>query len=602
MAEGKDKIASSLMDLQPTAILEFFVIYPDLVNHPTIEIRIHAGSIYTDSLTWQGKTYIPVSVEVEGFEQSATGQLARPKIRIANKDYLITGLLHKYNDFQFAKIIRKRTFVKYLDEVNFEGGNPYGDADSTAELSNEEYVIGQKTQESKVSVEFELASPLDLETFEINNRRIMGKYCYWTYRGCGCNYQGVPLQQENGKPFTDVDGVYVVPNISDFDSINNDTSFLWEMTQDYSRGDVAYIENDKVLINPYGAAGKPEPMKIWYVAVSGSLGSAPDSNPSFWQKDGCNKKLSSCRLRFNDTEQIAYQTNYTTEVTGQLIDFSGQHGSGILTNVDEDLLEIPRANNFTLGFWYKGGASADRSAYLSTQKSIGYRFEADSDGLMHLVYIKTNEFEGVTYKGLSHSTSHLTLMLLEVNRDDNELSLYSSNNLSNPIHNNTTDGDQQFSIYFDQITFGLSLQTSQPAVYPTPTPNFKLGPAMLWSGVLTHDERHSLVLGHNEGNDTSLHQPLKYERATGNAASLTGGRDKLKLIYWLEETGFVDGGTDVGFLDSSPNGHDFTGHGYGFSNFSYSVPETVTRYRKGESTAILPFGGFPGTDGFSYGS
>ena len=382
MAEGKDKIASSLMDLQPTAILEFFVIYPDPVNHPTVEIRIHAGSIYTDSLTWQGKTYIPVPVEVEGFEQSATGQLARPKIRIANKDYLITGLLHKYNDFQFAKIIRKRTFVKYLDEVNFEGGNPYGDADSTAELSNEEYVIGQKTQESKVLVEFELASPLDLETFEINNRRIMGKYCYWTYRGCGCNYQGIPLQQENGKPFTDVDGVYVVPNISDFDSINNDTSFLWEMTQDYSRGDVAYIENDKVLINPYGAAGDPEPMKIWYVAVSGSLGSAPDSNPSFWQKDGCNKKLSSCRLRFNESTQIAY-TTHSTESEVTLIDFSGQHGSGILTNVDPSVYSVPSGNSFTLGWWYKGGYSEADSAYFQASDDIygGYRFLVYEDNM-----------------------------------------------------------------------------------------------------------------------------------------------------------------------------------------------------------------------------
>jgi hypothetical protein len=37
MAEGKNKIARSLLDLQPTAILDFYQIYPDIVNKPTYE-------------------------------------------------------------------------------------------------------------------------------------------------------------------------------------------------------------------------------------------------------------------------------------------------------------------------------------------------------------------------------------------------------------------------------------------------------------------------------------------------------------------------------------------------------------------------------------
>ena len=153
MAEGKNKVARSLLDLEPTAILDFYQIYPDIVNAPTQVFSMHGGSIFKDQITWQGVKYTPVPIEVEGFEVTANTSLPRPKIKIANIDYLVTAMLQKYSDFKNAQVVRKRTFVKYLDDVNFDGGNPFGGGDSTAEISSEKYVIGQKTQENKVFVE-----------------------------------------------------------------------------------------------------------------------------------------------------------------------------------------------------------------------------------------------------------------------------------------------------------------------------------------------------------------------------------------------------------------------------------------------------------------
>ena len=87
-------------------------------------------------------------------------------------------------------------------------------------MSNDTFVVGQKTAENKSFIELELTSPLDLENFEINNRLIMSRYCSWYYRGNGCNYKGIPLATEESstpKIKTDTnttakDGEPILPN------------------------------------------------------------------------------------------------------------------------------------------------------------------------------------------------------------------------------------------------------------------------------------------------------------------------------------------------------------------------------------------------------
>ena len=66
--EGQNKVARSLLDLQPTAILEMFRVYPDRVNKPDQWLGFHGGSIYNQSITWQGFEYLPLSMESEGFD------------------------------------------------------------------------------------------------------------------------------------------------------------------------------------------------------------------------------------------------------------------------------------------------------------------------------------------------------------------------------------------------------------------------------------------------------------------------------------------------------------------------------------------------------
>jgi len=300
MGQGQNKIASSLLDIQPTAVLEFFRLYPDTVVKPDVFISIHGGSIFGDNVVWQGIEYIPVPVEGEGFEINGNGQLSRPKLRIANKDYLISSLLQNNFDFKNAKIVRKRTFLKYLDDVNFDGGNPFGPQDYTAEISNETFLIGQKIAENKVYVEFELTSPLDLENFEVTNRQILAKYCYWGYRSHGCNYYGKPIERENAYNFTDADGNIITPETSANGFLTN-VNYLWSQTETYNKGRVVYLENPKIYINknPLDNNSYAGPLRTWYVCVAnGIINQNPQSNPTYWQKDGCSKKISSCKKRF----------------------------------------------------------------------------------------------------------------------------------------------------------------------------------------------------------------------------------------------------------------------------------------------------------------
>jgi len=314
MGQGQDKIAASLLDLQPTAIIELFLLYFNTVDKEGVYIAFHGGSIFSKSVKWQGIEYLPVPVESEGFEVNANGQMARPKIRISNKDYFMTDLLLNNHDLQFAKIIRKRTFVKYLDDVNFDGGNPWGQADSTAEISNDTFVVSQKTAENKVFVELELTSPLDLDNFDINNRLILSRYCSWYYRGNGCRYAGPPIETEDGRKIN-------------YSGLWHQTQ-KWQTGKSFNSGDLTYIENPKIIVDN-------SPVKIWYVSQTGHISSnqnQPGANETYWMRDGCNKKLDGCKKRFQNS--FIWTANVTPQsISNNYLSFAHKNGFNGYNNI-----------------------------------------------------------------------------------------------------------------------------------------------------------------------------------------------------------------------------------------------------------------------------
>lgn len=80
--------------------------------------RFHAGTNgLRQPVVWQGNTYEPFPIMATGFEASGQ-QMARPKLAVANVNGLISAMLMQA-DLLGAKVIRRRTMVKYLDDVNF---------------------------------------------------------------------------------------------------------------------------------------------------------------------------------------------------------------------------------------------------------------------------------------------------------------------------------------------------------------------------------------------------------------------------------------------------------------------------------------------------
>lgn len=322
MAEGfSEKVSQELMSLEPTAMIEFFTLksqgeiyLKEGTNGETASTAgvyyFHSGSLFGGSIWWQGRLYSSLALEIEENESSVTAGLNRPKITIANPDYIISDIMKQYNDLRAAVLYRQKTFVRFLDDANFEGlENPWGEADSSAQISNQRFLVSRKVQENKYSVVLELTSPLDMDTIYLNGRRIMSKYCSWTYRGPGCRYSQKVINTESGLPFTDENEVVILPN-------GNGIGLLFNYNESYSKGDVVRLQNfgqSKNIGNTNYAGGEitgaDQVHEEFYVSRrDNNLNKLPRENPDFWQLDGCNKSIESCQEHFRNPFDDSKQT------------------------------------------------------------------------------------------------------------------------------------------------------------------------------------------------------------------------------------------------------------------------------------------------------
>jgi lambda family phage minor tail protein L len=196
---SNQKVNAELFSLEPTALLEFFVIYYDYINTPDDKLYIHGGTNgINGSIYWQGVEYLPFPIQSSGFESKGDGSLPRPKLTVSNQDFFVSNLIRRYNNLVGAKVVRKRTFAKFLDNQNFsDNKNPYGSADATAGLEDQVFYILRRATENRAVVEFELASPLEIEDVTFPKRSVIARYCGFHYRGNGCKYMGPPVADEN---------------------------------------------------------------------------------------------------------------------------------------------------------------------------------------------------------------------------------------------------------------------------------------------------------------------------------------------------------------------------------------------------------------------
>ncbi len=166
--------------------------------------RFHNNIFLTKNhILWKGNKYMPAPIIAEGFETSSKGTLPKPTLSLFASEDVVEefGILKSQIDLGEligAKVTRIRTFAKYLDEDNFRQAGydietsdiPDGfDPDPNAEFPRDVYYLDRKSRDTLRSLEFELASAIDIENVKLPYRRVIQGTCQWQYRGEGCMYE-----------------------------------------------------------------------------------------------------------------------------------------------------------------------------------------------------------------------------------------------------------------------------------------------------------------------------------------------------------------------------------------------------------------------------
>lgn len=255
------------MLLRQSALITMYVI--DASDLGGEVLRFYPG---TDSdgasILWQGLVYSQYPIEAKGFEVRSQGTLPTPNLAVANIFGVFSGLCIAHRDLVGAKVSRKRTFEKFLD------GRP--DADPTAFFPDDVYYIERKTEETKESVTFQLASPMDVDDVTIPKRRIIANLCQWRYRGAECGFART-------KCIATVNGV-AIDQTQEFRGPHDPYTH-------YVEGDVVY-KLIRSIRHYYRATAVVQGTGIAY---------APP-NATYWQADECSKHVASCQQRFGATK------------------------------------------------------------------------------------------------------------------------------------------------------------------------------------------------------------------------------------------------------------------------------------------------------------
>lgn len=310
------KIQKDLASLNPTAVISMFEIditslATDLgiisesqaLDNPNLGIfRFHNNvKLFQTSIFWQDNEYIACPIEANEFEYNSEGTLPRPKIGITVSDQGISELtrlkqqLYLTGDLVGAKLTRIRTFLKYLDRKNFpEEVSVQLDPDPYAEFPREIYYFDRKSKEDKNTIEYELASIIDVEGIRLPGRLVLSNTCSFQYRGEGCCYEAEtrrttihnsatlpidapPIANNRDEIIEEILGVPLV----DRGEYNNNTT--------YKKGHYVYLSKNNVKY--YFVASRDNPL-------------APPPNQNYWIADSCSRFISGCKLRYGSTGAV----------------------------------------------------------------------------------------------------------------------------------------------------------------------------------------------------------------------------------------------------------------------------------------------------------
>ena len=274
---------------------------------------------------------------------SSRGVLPTPKISMSTdsseenieKLSIIRRLSREYGDIIGSKVTRIRTFLKYLDRVNFEPLNQAIESgeivlpqdyepDPYAELPRDIFYIERKTSESPTEISYELSSLIDVEGIKLPRRVITSTKCSFKYRGCGCFYEsekdGKDLlkrcESENVKllksapPVSNNQDELIESLIGIKPKVDNIKSYTDpKLSTDLKAGAVVYITRNSI--------------NYYYVLKEDTKNPPPPPNEEYWIADACSKNLVGCRQRWGFQSKADFGTNGETDFAKGELQFGG---------------------------------------------------------------------------------------------------------------------------------------------------------------------------------------------------------------------------------------------------------------------------------------
>jgi len=346
--EQSQKLMEEVHKLNPSSIVELYELDARPAGDDSV-LYFHDGSLgikgesnqktgQYDSVRFKGQAYIPMPVQVSGFEAANSGEPPRPILKIANVMSMFSSLNTKTDDLCGAILTRRRTFAKYLD------GMP--DA-APIEYPPDIYTIEQKTEENRLYVTYELGSGMDLDGQNFPIWAVTAGFCRHTYRGTGCNFGGTyyvaDIDNSLFTPFFRLEGgkmTYTFRGVWDFSVSNGYTvgqtvSFTDPSTFDYgvyqciadTPAPIPYSQNPSnpafwtrvqryrkeynatVVDYVYGDVvhvmqkdGSKEYFLCIWIGTQDlptvPVGVAPPET-TYWSRDNCAKSLKACTYRFD---------------------------------------------------------------------------------------------------------------------------------------------------------------------------------------------------------------------------------------------------------------------------------------------------------------
>lgn len=249
----------------------------------------NAASVWFSSKSGTTKNeYFAFPIEMTDVNVTSDGPASRPTLSVANVisavkvtsgvaeavgpdektlETILSDLgITSNEDLLGARVVRRRTLEEHLIASTATPSVPI-------EFPSYVYYIDRLSGETKISVQFELSSPFDLEGVKVPHREIIGRYCSWKYQGMkessegGCSW---PLDSNNR-----------------FYSLSNTQITTWSTYSSI----VAYSVNAYVKYNN----------KIYLAIQAVPAGKTPSTSTAYWTRaDLCAKTIDACKVRFQN--------------------------------------------------------------------------------------------------------------------------------------------------------------------------------------------------------------------------------------------------------------------------------------------------------------